>query len=154
MSSRAGTGGDPVAGRGPAPKENAVRRNLVDLSHLEGDDNVPDKLTKLFKRDSYSVATTRWWDTWVESDQAKSFKTTDWQRLQMLAPLIEAYYRRPGHNALAEIRQNESLLGATVTDRMRLRMNKANDQPKGSDKPDRLPESVADFELYKALGGA
>ncbi|WP_052422511.1 hypothetical protein [Nonomuraea candida] len=142
-----------MAGRGPAPKENAVRRNAVDLSHLEGEE-VDGKLKKLFKRDGYSVATQRWWDTWVDSEQAESFKATDWQRLQMLAPLVEAYYRRPGHNALAEIRQNESLLGATVTDRMRLRMNKNNDQSKGSDKPDRLPENVADMDLYRQLGGA
>ncbi|MEU7830395.1 hypothetical protein [Nonomuraea sp. NPDC049129] len=141
-----------MAGRGPAPKENAVRRNAVDLSHLEGDEDVPDKLKKLFKRDSYSVATLRWWDTWAESEQSESFKATDWQRLQMLAPLVEAYYRRPGHNALAEIRQNESLLGATVTDRMRLRMGKP--EKKGDDKPDSQPENVADFELYRQLGGA
>lgn len=139
-----------MAGRGPAPKENAVRRNAVDLSHFEGDEDVPDKLKKLFKRDGYSVATLRWWDTWGESDQAESFKTTDWMRLQMLAPLVEAYFRRPGHNALAEIRQNESLLDATVTDRMRLRMNRKD----SSDKPDSLPENVADIELYRSLGGA
>ncbi|GII83283.1 hypothetical protein Ssi03_12730 [Sphaerisporangium siamense] len=143
-----------MAGRGPAPKENAVRRNVVDLSHLEGDEDVPDRLKKLFKRDGYSVATQRWWDTWVESDQAESFKTTDWQRLQMLAPLVEAYYRRPGHNALAEIRQNESLLGATVTDRMRLRMNRKDQDKQGPERPDSLPENVADFELYRSLGGA
>lgn len=146
-----------MAGRGPAPKENAVRRNAVDLSHLEGDEDVPNKLKKLFKRDSYSVATLRWWDTWAESEQAESFKATDWQRLQMLAPLVEAYYRRPGHNALAEIRQNESLLGATVTDRMRLRMNRKDSdnstKPAGG-KPEDLPENVADMELYRSLGGA
>lgn len=142
-----------MAGRGPAPKENAVRRNAVDLSHLDGEE-VDDKLKKLFKRDGYSVATQRWWDTWVDSEQSESFKATDWQRLQMLAPLVEAYYRRPGHNALAEIRQNESLLDATVTDRQRLRMGRKDNDKQGSDKPDKLPENVADFELYKSLGGA
>jgi hypothetical protein len=142
-----------MAGNGPPPKENAVRRNLVDLSHLEGDPDIPERMKKLFKRDGYSVATQRWWDTWADSDQSESFKATDWQRLQMLAPLVEAYFRRPGHNALAEIRQNESLLGATVTDRMRLRMNKAEPK-KDEGKPDSLPENVADFELYKSLGGA
>ncbi|GAB1818243.1 phage terminase small subunit [Herbidospora sp. RD11066] len=141
-----------MAGRGPAPKENAVRRNAVDLSHLEGDPDVPDRMRKVFKRDGYSVATQRWWDTWAESDQAESFKATDWQRLQMLAPLVEAYFRRPGHNALAEIRQNESLLGATVTDRMRLRMNKAEPK-KGDEVPDTLPENVKDLELYRSLSG-
>ncbi|MFF4414540.1 hypothetical protein ACFYY8_18600 [Streptosporangium sp. NPDC001559] len=142
-----------MAGRGPAPKDNAVRRNTVDLSHLEGDEDVPDKLKKLFKRDAYSVATCRWWDTWVESDQAESCKTTDWMRLQMLAPLVEAYFRRPGHNALAEIRQNESLLGATITDRKRLRMGEKPEPGDGKDGSE-LPEGVADFELYKSPGGA
>ncbi|WP_371784709.1 phage terminase small subunit [Streptosporangium subroseum] len=140
-----------MAGNGPPPKANAVRRNAVDLSHLEVDEDVPDKLRKLFKRDGYSVLTQRWWDTWMASEQAESFRSTDLMRLQMLAPLVEAYFRRPGHNALAEIRQNESLLGATVTDRMRLRMKKT--EKKGA-KPDTLPENVADFELYRSLGGA
>lgn len=142
-----------MAGRGPAPKENAIRRNAVDLSHLEGDEDIPERLKKLFKRDSYSVATQRWWDTWVESDQAKSFKSTDWQRLQTLAPLVEAYFRRPGHNALAEIRQNESLLGATVADRMRLRMNRKDQEKQDSGKSKELPENVADMELWRQLGG-
>lgn len=142
-----------MGSRGPVPKENAVRRNTIDLSHLEGDEEVPEKLRKLFKRDSYSVFTQRWWDTWVASDQAKSFKATDWLRLQMLAMLVEAYVRRPGHNALAEIRQNESLLGATVMDRMRLRMNQKDRDGKQS-KLESLPENVADMELYRQLGGA
>lgn len=101
------------------------------------------------------MATQRWWDVWVESEQAESFKATDWMRLQMLAPLVEAYFRRPGHNALAEIRQNESLLGATVTDRMRLRMNRKKDSDEQeADQDGQLPENVTDFELYKQLGGA
>ncbi|MGW4412723.1 phage terminase small subunit [Nonomuraea sp. NPDC004702] len=70
-----------------------------------------------------------------------SFKGTDWQPLQMSAPLIEAYYRRPGHNALAEIRQNESLMGATVTDRMRLWMGRESNDKAGADKPGRLPRT-------------
>lgn len=75
-------------------------------------------------------------------------------RLQMLAPLVEACLRQTGHNALAEIRQNESLPGATVTARIRLRMNRMDNDEQGSGKPDNLPENVADFELYKSLGGA
>lgn len=140
-----------MGSRGPAPKPNAIRRNLVDLSHLEGDDEIPEELTRLFKRSSYSTMTQRWWDTWAKSEQAKSFRRTDWMRLQMLAPLVEAFWKRPHHLTLAEIRQNESLLGATVTDRMRLRMNQ---KPEGKSRPDRLPENVADMELYRQLGGA
>lgn len=141
-----------MGGRGPAPKANAVRRNLIDLSHLEGDEEVPSELTRLFKRSSYSTMTQRWWDTWVDSEQAKTFRKTDWMRLQMLAPLVESYFRRPHHLTLAEIRQNESLLGATVTDRKRLHMGRIETEKQS--KPDRLPENVADMELYRQLGGA
>ncbi|WP_182884446.1 hypothetical protein [Microbispora sp. H10885] len=66
--------------------------------------------------------------------------------------MVEAYFRRPGHNALAEIRQNESLLGATVTDRMRLRMNKTDNSQKSPDKPDSLPENVADMSCTGSSG--
>lgn len=135
-----------MAGVGPVPKENARRRNEVDLSHLEGDEDVPDKLKKLRNRSNYSTFTQLWWDTWVASEQAESFKTTDWLRLQMLAPLVEGYIKKPGHYSLAEIRQNETLLGATVADRMRLRMKQKDDK---GDQPDALPPDVADFMNFR-----
>lgn len=130
---------------GPAPSPNARRRNDVDLSHLEPAEDVPDRLKRLRERSTYPAAVQHWWDCWTNSPQAEVFQGTDWERLQMLAPLVSAYYRRPGHNALAEIRQNESLLGATMTDRMRLKM-----PTKGDGKaPDELPEDVADFMNYR-----
>ncbi len=46
-----------MAGRGQVPKQNAVRRNVVDTSHLETEYEVPDKLKKLIKRSSYSAMT-------------------------------------------------------------------------------------------------
>jgi hypothetical protein len=125
---------------GPPPKENAIRRNVRPTGHLEGQD-VPDKLKKLRNRSTYSAYTQEWWDIWVDSTQSESFFPTDWMVLQRLAMLVEAFVRRPGHNAAAEIRQQESLLGATVLDRMRLRMNKKDDG-KASDA---LPPDVANF---------
>jgi hypothetical protein len=133
-----------MAGVGPPPKPNAIRRNEIDLSHLVQSD-VPERLKKLRNRTTYPAAVQHWWDVWASSPQAEVFHATDWERLQMLAPLVDAYYRRPGHNALAEIRQNESLLGATVTDRMRLRMTPKQD-PKS---PDELPPDVADFMSFR-----
>jgi hypothetical protein len=50
------------------------------------------------------------------------FTATDWQRLHMLAPLVEQYFAEPKQALLAEIRLNEQLLGATVVDRQRARM--------------------------------
>lgn len=129
---------------GVPPKPNAVRRNEHPDGHLEPGE-VPDRLKKLRGRTTFGVATQVWWDVWVESPQAEFFQSTDWMRLQMMAPLVDAYFKKPGHYSLAEIRQNESLLGATVMDRMRLRM-KPKDEGKNADD---LPPDVADFMNYQ-----
>lgn len=130
--------------RGRRPSENPRRRNEVPTEHLAPEGEVDVRLTKLRSRDSYSSFTQLWWDVWAASPQSEHFQETDWLRLQMMAPLVEAYFKRPGHYILAELRQNESLLGATVLDRMRLRMGKKDE----SKNPDELPEDVADFMKY------
>jgi hypothetical protein len=66
-------------------------------------------------------ATRSWWGVWVASEQAAHFTMTSWQRLTMLVPLVDQYWREPSRSTLAEIRQNESKLGATPEDLMRLR---------------------------------
>ncbi len=48
------------------------------------------------------------------------FIATDWERLIMLSELVDAYWADPSPKLMAEIRLNEQLLGATVTDRRRL----------------------------------
>lgn len=141
-----------MAGFGPPPNPNAVRRNVVDTSHLEEDNEVPEKLKKLQKRSSYSAMTQLWWDTWANSDQAPYFASTDWMRLQMLAPLVEQFYRKPGHFVMAEIRQSESLLGATLTDRMRLKMAALKDA-KSKREVEAPPTVEIDMELYQELNG-
>jgi hypothetical protein len=47
---------------------------------------------------------------------------TDWMRLRMIAPLLEDYLNKATAMKMAEIRQNESLLGATHTDRLKARI--------------------------------
>lgn len=139
-----------MAGRGPAPKPNATRRNHVDTSHLEADHEVPAKLKKLYKRDSYHAFTQMWWDTWANSEQAQYFSTTDWMRLQQTAILVEKYYDGHSHFVMAEIRQNESLLGGTITDRMRLKVHALNQYQ--NNKEIESPSTVeADLELYAEL---
>jgi hypothetical protein len=124
---------------------------VVDTSHLEVENAVPKKLTQLRNRSSYSAATQMWWDTWANSEQAEYFSSTDWARLQMLAPLVEQYYKKPGHFVMAEIRQSESLLGATLTDRMRLKMVALKDK---NTKPVEAPPTVEiDMDLYRELNG-
>jgi len=61
-----------------------------------------------------------WWDVWAESPQAREFTTTDWRRLVTLMPLVQQYWLKPVAPLMAEIRQNESMLGATAIDRKRL----------------------------------
>lgn len=75
----------------------------------------------------YDPAVVEWFETWRTSPQAVVFEATDWQRLLMLAPIVQAYMRRPSAAALGEIRMNEERLGATVVDRMRARMRVERD---------------------------
>ncbi|WP_455566448.1 phage terminase small subunit [Nonomuraea africana] len=71
-----------MAGGGPAPKTNAVRRNKQITVELSGE---AVEAPKLFKRNRYSTATQRWWHTWAGSPQAEAFLDTDGGRLQILA---------------------------------------------------------------------
>lgn len=64
----------------------------------------------------------KWWDTWRRSPLVETWLDTDWSRLAMLAPLVASYFARPHYTKLAEIRQNESLLGATHVDRLKARI--------------------------------
>ena len=72
--------------------------------------------------DGYDAGVVEWFETWRRSPQAQLFEDTDWARLVMLAPIVQAYLRRPSAAALSEIRMNEERLGATVVDRMRARI--------------------------------
>lgn len=140
-----------MAGPGRMPKdpETRVRRNEVDTAHLEQDYDVPDKLKKLKNRGAYKAATLEWWDHWANSEQADYFAETDWLRLRMLVELVEQFYRKPGHFVMAEIRQNESLLGATIADRMRLKVAALKD--KQQKQVESTPTIQADLELYAEL---
>ncbi|MGH9169100.1 MAG: hypothetical protein ACRD02_14855 [Acidimicrobiia bacterium] len=75
-------------------------------------------------------ATKAWWETWTGSPQAARFTATSWQRLLMLVPLVDMYFREPSKELMAEIRQNESKLGATPEDLQRLRWKMEPAPPK------------------------
>lgn len=64
----------------------------------------------------------RWYQTWRESAQAQLFTPTDWQRLAILAPLVEKHFSGPTGATMSEIRLNEERLGATIVDRLRARI--------------------------------
>lgn len=110
-----------MPGRGPAPAERKRRRNAdtyADVAATVVDDGEvcgpePDE--------DWSASVRDWFETWRRSPQAKVFVGTDWQRLRMLAPTVEAYVAGD-LKAMTEIRLNESLLGATHADRLRNRV--------------------------------
>ena len=70
----------------------------------------------------YGPETRAWYETWRRSPQAALFEATDWQRLTLLAAIVDRYFQRPSAAALSEVRMNEERLGATVVDRMRARI--------------------------------
>lgn len=116
-----------MAGSGPPPNPNRRRRNTdtyADVAAYVEDDGAvrgpePDA--------DWSSGVRAWWDTWRRAPQAKTFLGTDWQRLRMLAPLVERYMSAPDKGILAEIRLNESLLGATHVDRLKARIEVQRD---------------------------
>lgn len=116
-----------MAGRGPAPKpaEQRRRRNADPVGSTVLAKSKRPKGPTLIQatgRSKWSKQTQAWWNTWRTSPQAAAFLATDWQRLAMLAPLVERYWFQPQTAILAEIRLNEERLGATVVDRQRARM--------------------------------
>jgi hypothetical protein len=137
-----------MAGNGPAPKETRRRRNadvyggsqtvVTDDGELRG-----PALTGTWPEHVRS-----WYDTWRRSPQAAAFVATDWMRLRMLAPLVADYLERPHHMKLAEIRQNESLLGATHTDRLKARIKV--EQPAEAE----TPAGVTALDDYRRALGA
>jgi len=110
-----------MAGRGPAPKhggEPARRRKNETMTQLEATSVVS---APPLPGGPYRAEVVAWYRVWCESPQAQRFLATDWQRLHMIAPLVQSYWDEPNVRVLGEIRLNESLLGATEADRARLR---------------------------------
>lgn len=109
---------------GPLPKDPSQRRrrnaDIVNATTLPADG--PDGVTpELPGGHDYDTRTLAWYQTWRTSPQATTFLATDWQRLHMLAELVEQYWQEPKKDLLSEIRLNEGSLGGTAADRIRLR---------------------------------
>ncbi len=153
---------------GPPPKDgpklgrykSPLDKPLVELEDKEF--KVP-LLPNYRERD---IRVRKWWDTWLASPMAENFTGTDYQRLLMLAPMVEEYYRLMDKasqrgsvtNAMklyTEIRQSEGLLGATHLDRLRgrIKIEKESEKEVGIDDDDETPIGVTVMaEWKKALG--
>lgn len=126
-----------MAGRGRPPKAPEQRRRTNAEVRTELDPSLTVEAPGLPGADRLSALTVRWYETWCSSPQAQRFVATDWQRLHMLAPLVDEYWREPSTKTMSEIRLNESLLGATEVDRMRLRWDVSTKDAK----PESIPKS-------------
>jgi hypothetical protein len=120
-----------MPGMGPPPSEQRRRSNPDTFAEaqvtVQADTEVDAPELPNARR--YLKATRDWYATWCRAPQAAAFTATDWQRLHMLAPIVDAFWRKPDTRALAEIRINESLLGATHLDRLRGRIKVEVDKP-------------------------
>lgn len=120
-----------MPGMGPPPSERKRRRNADTFEAAavtvpaDGTVDAPP----LPGARKYVKATREWYATWCRSPQAAVFTVTDWQRLHMIAALVDQYFRAPTTKAMGEIRLNESLLGATHVDRMRARITVEQPKP-------------------------
>jgi hypothetical protein len=120
-----------MSGYGPPPAENKRHRNKDtfeghEVTVTEGQQIDAPELPFSGR---YSQATCDWYGTWCRSPQAGTFTPTDWQRLHMIAPLVNEYWVEPSPKLMAEIRLNESLLGATHVDRLRGRIKVEKPRP-------------------------
>jgi hypothetical protein len=138
-----------LGSRGPAPKENAVRRNEHEYAVKLSPEPQPGR--ELPKGLGICTAgAKRFWKTWSTSPQSATWLETDWTELEITTVLVDQLYQ--GEYKLAgEIRQRVAKWGATNEDRARLRMKleKPEDAPEPSEKE--LTNFDMDQELYKML---
>ena len=112
-----------------APKPEGQRRNHHRPTHDYRDVERDGEIRGPELSGNWDQSVRDWYEVWRRAPQAALFEETDWMRLQTLAHIVQAYHRRPSAAALSEIRMNEERLGATITDRMRARINIVEDEP-------------------------
>lgn len=140
-----------MAGQGPAPKDPEKRRRRnkegafewLPADGYQGEFpglaqgytlviDSEDGPTELWVE--FLPATREWYDEWAHSPMAVKFTAVDWGRLRrVVAPLADKFFRRPAASIATELRLQESLLGATVMDRQRMRLRvESNEAPEPS----------------------
>lgn len=144
-----------MSGHGPAPSEKRRRRNAdtyADVQTTVAADAVAPRGPEFEDAMGSMLAAwqpplqelvARWWNTWRRSPLTEAFLETDWERLAMVGPLVASYYAHPHYTKLSEIRQNESLLGATHVDRLRARIKVERNEPTA------VPAGVTALDEYR-----
>ncbi|MFB7027172.1 MULTISPECIES: hypothetical protein [unclassified Streptomyces] len=139
--------------RGPAPKENAQRRNIhATAQKLPAELQSGRELPKALGITTGGAR--RFWKTWSTAPQTAAWTETDWAELELTTKLVDGLFL--GDLKLAgEIRQRVAKWGATVEDRARLRMTfEKPDEGEPAATPETPEEVDMDEELYKLLNGS
>ncbi|WP_456302761.1 phage terminase small subunit [Streptomyces mirabilis] len=139
--------------RGPAPKDNAQRRNVHQHAQSLPAEAQPGRELPR----GLGITTPgakRFWRTWSTAPQTAAWTETDWAELELTAKLVDGLFK--GDLKLAgEIRQRVAKWGATVEDRARLRMTFEKPDENESVVPSEAPREVdMDEELYNLLNGS
>lgn len=116
-----------MGSRGPAPSENARRRNKHESATEISKESRPGRPLPKYLPIS-SAAAKHFWKVWSESPQSATWIETDWLELEATTKLVDEFYQ--GDSKLAgEIRQRVARWGATNADRARLRMKVEEEFP-------------------------
>lgn len=121
---------------GPPPAEHRSRardmkpRDTVKSDGKLGGFDLPDDVlpidTKTGEREQWHAQTVRWWENWRRSPQSVRMVTdVDWDYLLDTALMHHQMWASGGRNSerAAEIRVRVAAFGATLADRLRLRMD-------------------------------
>jgi hypothetical protein len=137
-----------MAGRGPAPKTNAIRRNVQNQAGFEqiiAEPSPQPKLPQLYKpqltkagwrqvKRAWPKPTQDWWAMWGASPLMRDATADDWSFLMDTA-LIHAEFWRGDMKVAGELRLRVAKFGATPEDRLRLKKQFAPPEPEGEDGP-------------------
>lgn len=122
-----------MAGRGPAPKppERRARHDSRDdrvrriARHAAPQPKLPPKTPD---GEPWPKATRAWWKTWGASPLTEGFTAVEWDELQVAA-VLHALFWSGEIKVASELRLRTGKFGATPEDRLRLRIEFADEEP-------------------------
>ncbi len=141
-----------MAGRGFAPKETRsrtrdARRRAAEQTKISADGELRGfALPKTVDGDPWHPATRKWWDIWRRSPQAQRMIDTDWQFLLDTALLHHTMWSRGRTDLAGELRLRAAKFGATLEDRLRLKLTIENPDSTPAPPPPSRDSSVTSID--------
>lgn len=149
-----------MAGVGPAPKKDAIRRNKrPEFTQLQQDGEVrgpelPDDILLNAKGEpvEWHPMTRRWWENWRRSPQAsRMLSDPDWDYLLDTALIHHNMWKNGRWDFASEVRLRVAKFGATPDDRNRLRAEIVTIPEVGDVRAEDIPKLSAARNRRKAL---